>query len=129
MSGKKPVIVAIDDEVDYTLMMDEYFKLRDYEIYVATKSVEGIRLITEKKPDIVILDLKMPGINGEEILKLTKKISTKAEVIFVTAYDDGGATRSRMLKSGAYAYLDKPLPSLKDLEKEVLEAFKGGRGK
>ena len=126
----KPRIVAIDDEVSFAEMLKEYFELRDYKIDVASKGVEGIELISSKKPDIVILDLKMPGISGDEVLGLLKSKQPKAKVIFVSAFDDAGKTRSRLLDAGAYAYLDKPLKSLKELEdtinKAYSEAIQGG---
>ncbi len=124
--AKKPVIVAIDDEQEFINMLNDYFELRGYEIHAATKGVKGIELIKEKKPDIVILDLKMPGISGDEVLGLSKKVQPSAQVIFVTAYDDGGKTKAKILEAGAYAYLDKPLPSLKQLEETILEAYKKG---
>ena len=122
MPKKKPRIVAVDDEVDFAGTLKEYFELRQYEIYVASKAVQGIELINTKKPNVVILDLKMPGINGEEVMGLLKSKQPKAKVIFVSAYDDAGKTRDRMLKAGAYAYLDKPLNSLKELEEVVNKA-------
>jgi len=124
MENAKPTIVAIDDEVEFVTMLIDYFGLRGYDISVANKGVDGIELIKQKKPDVIILDLKMPGISGDEVLALAKKIHPGTCVIFVTAYDDGGKTKSKLLNSGAYAYLDKPLPSLRDLEGAVLKAFK-----
>ena len=123
MPNKKPIIVAIDDEQEFINMFNDYFEIRGYEIYTAIKGVKGIELIKEKKPDVVILDLKMPGISGDEVLALLKKIQPNAKVIFVTAYEDGGKTKAKMLKAGAYAYLDKPLPSLKVLEETINEAY------
>ena len=120
---KKPRIIAIDDEVDFIGMLKEYFEPRGYEIEVASKGVEGIELINNKKPDIIILDLKMPGISGDEILTLLKSKQPKTKVIFVSAFDDSGKTRARMLNAGAYAYLDKPLSSLKELEKVINKAY------
>ncbi|MBL7158524.1 MAG: response regulator [Candidatus Omnitrophica bacterium] len=119
---KKPRIVAVDDEPDFVATLKEYFELRGYEINVASKAVDGIALINEKKPDIAILDLKMPGISGDEVMTLVKSKHPDTKVIFVTAFDDGGKTRKRLLDAGAHAYLDKPLPSLKDLEEIVKKA-------
>ncbi|MBN1353725.1 MAG: response regulator [Candidatus Omnitrophica bacterium] len=124
MSEKKPRIVAVDDELEFTDMLKEYFGLRGYEIDTASKAVQGMELINTKSPDIVILDLKMPGVSGEEVLGLLKSKHPKAKVIFVTAFDDAGKTRARMLNAGAYAYLDKPISSLKDLEEVVNKAYK-----
>ena len=125
MAKQKPTIVAIDDEIDFIDMLEDYFKLRGYEIDVASKATQGIELINGKKPDIVILDLKMPGVNGEEFLGLLKSKQPKTKVIFVSAFDDAGKTKTRILNAGAYAYLDKPLNSLKELEKVINKAYKG----
>ena len=64
----------------------------------------------------------MPGIDGDEAIGLLKKIRPDAKVIFITAYDDGGKTKARLLKMGAYAYFDKPISSLKKLEETILKA-------
>ncbi len=120
---KKPRIIAIDDEAGCIDMLEEYFRPRGYEIETASKAVEGIELINNKKPDIIILDLKIPGISGDEILTLLKSKQPKTKVIFVSAFDDAGKTRARMLNAGAYAYLDKPLSSLKKLEEIVNKAY------
>jgi len=119
---KRPRIVAIDDEPEFIRMLQDYFEPREYEIDVALRGARGIELVKEKKPDIVLIDLKMPGIDGDEVLKLMQSIEPPPKVIFVTAYDDGGKTRARLLKMGAYACLDKPIASLKDLEALINEA-------
>ncbi|UCD55697.1 MAG: response regulator [Candidatus Omnitrophota bacterium] len=121
---KKPTIVAIDDEIDFIDMLENYFKLRGYKIDIASSATQGLELINNKKPDIVILDLKMPGINGEELLGLLKSKRPKTKVIFVSAFDDAGKTKIRLLNAGAYAYLDKPLSSLRELKKVIDKACK-----
>ncbi len=118
----KPRIVAIDDEPEFIDMLESYFGLRGYEINAAVRGVKGIELVKEKNPDVVLMDLKMPGIDGDEVLKLLKSMSPSPKVIFITAYDDGGKTKARLLNMGAYACLDKPISSLKALEETVLKA-------
>jgi len=119
---KKPRIVAIDDEVDFITMLQDYFGLRGYDIEVAIRGAKGIELVKEKKPDVVLMDLKMPGIDGDEVLKMIKTLDPSPKIIFVTAYDDGGKTKARLLKMGAYAYFDKPISSLRDLEETINKA-------
>jgi len=119
---RKPTIVAIDDEVDFITMLQDYFAPRGYDIEVAIRGAKGIEIVKEKKPDIVLMDLKMPGIDGDEALKLMKSMEPSPQVIFVTAYDDGGKTKARLLKMGAYAYFDKPIASLKELEEAINKA-------
>jgi len=121
----KPRIVAIDDEVEFIQMLKDYFEPREYEINCAIRGAKGIELVKEKKPDVVLIDLKMPGIDGDEVLKLLKSISPSPKIIFITAYDDGGKTKARLLNMGAFACLDKPIGSLKDLEEMINKAAQG----
>lgn len=118
----KARIVAIDDEPQFIQMLQDYFGLREYEINCAIRGAKGIELVKEKKPDIVLCDLKMPGIDGDEVLKLIKSMSPAPKVIFITAYDDGGKTKARLLNMGAFACLDKPIASLKGLEDTINKA-------
>ena len=118
----KPRIVAIDDEVEFIDMLKNYFQPRGYDIEVAIRGAKGIEIVKEKKPDVVLMDLKMPGIDGDEVLTLLKSMKPSPKVIFVTAYDDGGKTKARLLKMGAYAYFDKPIASLKALEETINKA-------
>ncbi|MFC1590508.1 two-component system response regulator [Candidatus Omnitrophota bacterium] len=120
----KPRILAIDDEVGFVELVKSYFEPRGYEIDVALRGAKGIEMAVEKKPDVILLDLKMPGIDGDEFLSLLRSKDQKSRVIFITAYDDGGKTKARLLNSGAYAYFDKPISSLKALEEAVLNAHK-----
>lgn len=119
---KKPTIVAIDDEVDFIAMLEDYFRPRGYQMSVALRGAKGIEMVKETKPDVVLMDLKMPGIDGDEVLKLVKSLDPTPKVIFVTAYDDGGKTKARLLKMGAYAHFDKPIASLKELEDVINKA-------
>lgn len=119
----KPKIVAIDDEVEFIDMLQNYFGPRGYDIHVAIRGAKGIEIIKEVNPDIVLMDLKMPGIDGDEVLRLLKSMSPSPKVIFVTAYDDGGKTKARLLKMGAYAYFDKPISSLRNLEDTINKAM------
>lgn len=119
----KPRIVAIDDEVEFIDVLKNYFTLRGYDIDVAIRGAKGIEIVKEKKPNVVLMDLKMPGIDGDEVLTLLKSMNPSPKVIFITAYDDGGKTKARLLKMGAYAYFDKPISSLRTLEDTINNAF------
>jgi CheY-like chemotaxis protein len=118
----KPHILTIDDEVEFVEMIKSYFEPRGYTVDAAVRGVNGIGLARDKRPDVILIDLKMPGIDGDEVMSLIKKVHPEAKVIFVTAYDDGGKTKARLLQMGACAYFDKPLSSLKDLEEAINRA-------
>jgi DNA-binding NtrC family response regulator len=126
MPKKKPMIIAIDDEAAFIDMLTDYFGLRGYRIVVASNATLGMELINNNKPDVVVLDLKMPGINGEEVLNMVKSSRPEAKVIFVSAFDDAGKTKARLLKAGAYAYIEKPIQSLKELENVINKAYSEG---
>lgn len=121
----KPRIVAIDDEVEFIDMLTNYFVPRGYDIATAIRGTKGIELVKERKPNVVLMDLKMPGIDGDEVLTLLKSMDPAPKVIFITAYDDGGKTKARLLRMGAHACLDKPISSLKELE-EIVNKAAGG---
>jgi CheY-like chemotaxis protein len=121
----KPRILAIDDEKEFVDMLSDYFSVRGYDIHVSTRGAMGIEMIKDKRPDVILCDLKMPGVDGDEILKLTKTMKPTPKLIFVTAYYDGGKTRAQLLNMGAHAYFDKPIVSLKALEEVVVKAING----
>ena len=60
----KPTIVAIDDEVDFIQMLQDYFEPRGYEITVAIRGAKGIELVKEKKPAVVLMDTLAAEIDG-----------------------------------------------------------------
>lgn len=117
-------MVAIDDEVEFIDLIKNYFEPRGYDLSVAVRGTKGIELVKEKKPDVVLMDLKMPGIDGDEVLALIRSMKPPPKIIFITAYDDGGKTKARLLKMGAYACVDKPIASLKDLEDLINKAVR-----
>ena len=129
MAGRKPSILAIDDEENFTDMLKQYFSIRDYDIDVVSDGTRGIEAFRSKKYDVVLLDLKMVGINGDEVMKRMKEIDKDVKAVFITAFPDSGKTKGRLMELGAYAYLEKPLNSLKVLENIVNSALKDRNGK
>jgi len=120
----KTSIVAIDDEVEFIDFLKSYFAPRGYDIEVTMRGAKGVEIIKNKKPGVVLMDLKMPGVDGDDILEMVTKLDPAPKVIIISAYDDGGKTKARLLKMGAYAYFDKPISSLKLLEETINSAIK-----
>ena len=118
-----PKLVAIDDEVEFTKTIDQFFSTRGYEVHVALTGTSGVELVDYHNPDVVLVDLKLPGMDGDEILKHIRRTHPKIKVIVITAYNDGGKTRERLLALGAFAHFDKPLSSLRDLANAVNDAL------
>jgi len=119
---KKPRILAIDDESEFTDFLKQYFELRGYTIDVVSDGVKGVELLRQGKYDAVLLDLKMLGFDGDEVMREVKRFDVNVKIIFISAYDDMGKTKTRLLAEGAYAFIEKPIKSLKDLEKLVTSA-------
>jgi CheY-like chemotaxis protein len=92
-------------------------------VLIANDGTKGLQLVWSEHPDICLLDLKMPGIHGDEILKEIKAKSPQTKCIMITASEGEGKTREKLLSLGAVACFDKPLTSLRDLEAKVKEAL------
>ena len=119
----QPTLVAIDDEVEFVKTIAQYFGSRGFIVHVALTGTSGIELVEAHRPDVVLMDLKMPGIDGDAALVRIRQIDAKVPVIVITAYSDEGSTRERVLAMGAFAHLEKPLSSMLDLMEVVEQAL------
>ena len=117
-----PKLVAIDDELEFTKTIDQFFSARGYEVHVALTGTSGLELVDYHHPQVVLVDLKLPGMDGDQVLQQIRKTHPNTKVIVITAYNDGGKTRDRLLSLGAFAHFDKPVSSLRDLAQTVKSA-------
>ena len=118
-----PKLLTIDDEVEFTGLIQNYFVPRGYEVLVAHQGDQGLLLAIKESPGVCLIDLKMPGMHGDELLKQILINQPAAKCIMITASEGEEKVRSNLLKMGAYACFDKPLASLKDLEEKIKEAL------
>ena len=116
-------LLLIDDEVDVQYSFQRIFDSPEIELTTASSGEEAVRLLPKVKPDLVIMDVRMGGMNGLETLRRIRQIDSKLLVILMTAY---GTTQTAIeaMKLGAYDYLLKPfdVPKLKDLVNNALQA-------
>lgn len=119
-------LVAIDDEAEFTKAIEGFFSARGYEVHVALTGPSGLALVDAHDPPVVLVDLKLPGMDGDELLQRIRRTHPATRVIVITAYNDGGKTRDRLLGLGAFAHFDKPLTSLRDLAETVKRAVADG---
>jgi len=124
MEIKKPRIMAVDDETSFIDMLKQYFELRGYEIDVFADGQSGLDAFRRKMYDVVLLDFKMAGMNGDSVQKKIKELKPDVRTIFITAFSDADKTKVRLVNEGAYAYFEKPLSSLRNLEMAVNGFFK-----
>jgi len=104
ISGK---ILIIDDEEFITKSLGRHLHKEGCEIYTASSGEEGIEIFKSDSPDIVLLDLNMPGIGGIDTLKELRKMNSDAIVIIITAHGDI-ETAVSAIKLGAYDFVEKP---------------------
>src|ERR1039457_1173726 len=118
-------LLLIDDEEDVQYSFRRIFDSPDVELTTASSGEEGLKLIPEIKPDLVIMDIRMGGISGMETLRRIRQMDSKLLVILMTAY---GTTQTAIeaMKLGAYDYLLKPFDALK-LKEIVANALKAAR--
>lgn len=118
-------LLLIDDETDVQYSFRRIFDSPEIELTTATSGEEGLRIIPKLKPNLVIMDIRMGGINGLETLRRLRQLDAKLPVIMMTAY---GTTQTAIeaMKLGAYDYLLKPfdVPKLKQI---VFDALKAAR--
>jgi len=101
-------ILVIDDDQSIRKTLTGYLKKQNYEVLSAENGLEGIKIIKNELPDLVITDIRMPGADGFEVLKNVKEIDPHIHVIIITAFDDMQTTVKAM-QQGAYDYIEKPL--------------------
>jgi len=114
-------ILTVDDQMGIDSFFYEFFSARNYEVFNAQSGREAIEITKKHKPRIVLLDVKMRGMDGIETLKQIKAIDKDIVVIMVTGEKDDD-TMNAALAAGASDYITKPL-SLEYLEKVVLLKF------
>jgi DNA-binding NtrC family response regulator len=100
-------VLVIDDERSFTEEMQEMLHLKGYTAYTANTARQGMNLLKSKQIDLLILDIRLPGANGLDILKEVKGMYPKLEVIIVSAHGDMESVISA-LRLGALDYLRKP---------------------
>ncbi len=103
-------ILVVDDEQDVVESLFHSLKRRGYEVETAMTGEAGIEKTKKSKFDVILLDIKLPDLNGIQVLEQMKKIDPEIEVIMITGYGSiESATES--LKKGAYDYIQKPVSS------------------
>ena len=101
-------VLLVDDEREFVKTLSERLIMRDMGSAIAYDGESALRLIKEDEPEVIIVDLKMPGINGFDVLRRVKESHPEIEVIILTGH---GSEEDRQLcmDLGAFAYLQKPL--------------------
>ncbi|MFH1798791.1 MAG: response regulator [Candidatus Omnitrophota bacterium] len=113
-------LLVIDDEVDICDFVMNFFKERNFEVLVAYNGKDAVSLVKSGSPDVALLDITMPVMDGIETLKQIRKVNGSIKVIMVTAVDDSEKAEEAR-RHGVFDYITKPL-LLEQLEQIVLMA-------
>jgi len=116
MSGK---ILIVDDQFGIRILLNEVFHKEGYQTFQAANGIQALEILNKHSPDLVLLDMKIPGMDGNEILKRMKQIDPDIKVIIMTAY--GELDMIQQAKDlGAITHFAKPF-DIDDIRSAVRE--------
>ena len=101
-------VLLVDDEREFIQTLSERLLMRDMGSAVAYDGESALNLIKDDEPEVIIVDLKMPGVDGFEVLRKVKETRPQIEVIILTGHGSE-ADRELCMQLGAFAYLQKPV--------------------
>ncbi|NNL77783.1 MAG: response regulator [Desulfobacterales bacterium] len=122
MADPKINLLIVDDEEQFLESISKSLTVRDFNVIAVNRGEKAIEAARKNPIDVALVDLKMPGINGEETLKALKAEHRWMEVVILIGH---GTIDSAVecTKSGAYSYLQKPC-SLDELMESLKDAYK-----
>jgi two-component system, OmpR family, response regulator CpxR len=115
-------VLLVDDEREFVETLSERLQMRDFGSAVVYGGEEALSIVEEDEPEVMVLDLKMPGIDGLEVLKQVKEKHPNVEVIVLTGHGSKDIA-DLCLELGACAYLEKPV-DIDKLTRAMEEAYK-----
>jgi len=114
-----PKLMGVDDEEDVREYLKNYFRRRKIDVVTADSGEEALRLLKDMNPDLVLLDIRMGGIDGIETLRRMREAGKDTKVIMVTGVEEQKIL-DRLSEFNVLACVHKPL-MLDELEKQVLQ--------
>ena len=115
-------LLIVDDEEKICRVLAEYFALKGYDVSIVHDGEAALARADAARPDVVLLDLLMPGMSGMDVLKMLKQRQPRLPVVIVSASDRQEAEQ-QVLQLGADAYLSKPVnfAALGDVVEKLLK--------
>ena len=100
--------MVVDDDPNTVGLLEEFLRAKGYEVLTAGDGVEALRTVKEERPHVILLDVKMPELDGLEVLRRLREIDKEVGVIMITVMDEQEIGREAMAL-GAFDYIVKPL--------------------
>lgn len=110
-------ILVVDDDYSFCKFLKEYLARLGYAVTISMNGEQALDLIREEKPDLMTLDIRMPGVNGYDILEKLRQETSPPQVVVISAIDTP-EMEEQLTRSGAHAVLHKPV-NLGDLGQTV----------
>lgn len=101
-------ILLVDDEKEFVQTLSERLQMRDMGTAVVYDGTSALDLVHNDTPEVMIIDLKMPGIDGMEILKRVKEMNSRIEIIVLTGHGSE-QDKKKCMGLGAFTYMQKPV--------------------
>jgi len=114
-------ILLVEDEREIRDLLTEHLEREGYAVIQAVDGERALHSITDERPDLILLDIMLPGLNGLEVLRRVRRDHPKIPVIMLTGINDEVLARST-LKMGAVDYVQKPFDP-RHLSRVVLAAI------
>ena len=115
-------LLVIDDEAGIRFKIQEILSNNDVRVLTAANAADGLRLVAEESPDVVLLDIRLGAESGIDVFHQIKQLNPRTLIVFITGHGTTDTTIQAM-KLGAYDYLVKPL-DFNQLQQVVEQAFK-----
>ena len=116
----KGKILVVDDETTMLETLSSFFGSRGYQLMTAASAEAALKLITEEQPALALIDIKLPGMNGLELLKIIKRDYPNMRTFVITAFDEENKKAAEEI--GIDAFFAKPI-GLDALKKKVIEVL------
>ena len=127
MATNSPLILVVDDEPHLYNALSRILKKPGYEVITTLNGESALQLVQEKRPDVILLDIMMPGIDGMEVCRRVRKLSPATKIIYFSAKAELIHTlKLRASRDGADAFIIKPA-SGKQILSKVSGVLKGTR--
>ena len=108
MRNDTPLVAVVDDEESVRRALGRLVRSAGFDVETFSSGIDFLRAVGQRRPSCVVLDLRMPHVNGFDVQHTLKEMDSGLPVVIITG-DDSPESRSRALKQGAKAYLRKPV--------------------
>ncbi len=120
-------VLLVDDEVSFTRTLAQRLMMRDLRVIVAHDGEQALSKTRKEKPDVIVLDLNMPGMHGMDVLREIREIYPQIQVIILTGHGTD-KDEEEAIRLGGFGFLKKPT-DIETLELKIKAAFKEKSGK